>query len=182
MIWLGFEIIVIGIVFFLVISALLVVILGLLAEFWGAPFVPSNQKEMKIALDLAKPQPGEYLVDLGSGEGQVIRWAARHYQVEAVGYEIHPMLVLYSKFMSWIQRLDRVKFYNRNLFDADLTKTDILYLFLLPKTLKKLRLKIESELPKGSRIVAHGFKIPGWDKKLVQMIDRKIFPTYLYIK
>ena len=182
MIWLFFELTVIAIVFLLIFCALMVVILGLLAEFWGAPFVPSNYQEMKAALELAKIKKGEKFVDLGSGEGSAVRWAAKYYQAVAIGYEIHPMLVGYSRFVSWIQNLKKTNFYNQNLFSADISDVHVLYLFLLPKTLAKLKDKLERELPKGTRVIAHGFKIPGWDKKLKTKIDRKLFPTYLYIK
>ena len=56
------------------ILAVVVLILGFTA-FFGAPYVPSRRKELKMLFDETyKLNPNDTLVDLGSGDGVVLRW------------------------------------------------------------------------------------------------------------
>ena len=42
--------------------------------------------------------------------------------------------------------------------------------------------RFNKELKKKTLVISHGFKIPGWEKKLVNQLNNKPFPTYFYIK
>lgn len=153
---------------------------SMIAEILGAPFVPTSFKHAKEALVRAKLQKGQYLIELGSGDGRVVRYAVKHYQLKGLGVEFQPLLILYSRLIAWLQKLSDVDFKQQNFYNTDLTKADILFLFLLPHTLKKLRPKILKECKKGVLIISHGFRIEEMEKKLVDKIDRDIFPTYFY--
>ena len=77
----------------------LIVFAGFTA-FTGAPYVPSKPREVKRAFTkLYKLSAKDVMVDIGSGDGLVLR-AARRQGARAVGYEINPVLVLIAKWMS----------------------------------------------------------------------------------
>ncbi len=57
---------------------------------------------------------------------------------------------------------------------------DIIYLFLMPEMLIKLREKFEKESKKGAVFISHGFKIEGWEKYCFKTIPNTPFPTYYY--
>ena len=79
--------------------AIIVVLVGFVA-FTGAPYVPSKRRDVARAFEeLYKLTAKDVLVDIGSGDGVVLREAARH-GANAVGYEIHPLLVLVAKVLS----------------------------------------------------------------------------------
>ena len=79
------------------------IILGVVLLFWftaftGAPYVPSKKSDLRAAFTgLYHLGASDMLVDLGSGDGVVLR-TARRYGARAVGYEIGPVYV-------WVSRL-----------------------------------------------------------------------------
>src|SRR5690606_7426314 len=68
--------------------------------FFGAPYVPTRKKQVDEVFDkLYKLSPNDVLVDIGSGDGKLLR-AASARGARAVGYELNPLLVLLTKFLS----------------------------------------------------------------------------------
>lgn len=65
----------------------------------GAPYVPSHKKDVKRAFDYFGLSSTDTLIDIGSGDGIVLRIASR-YGAKAVGYEINPILVVISRMLS----------------------------------------------------------------------------------
>lgn len=152
----------------------------LLGDFLGAPYVPTNSKMVMEILEKAQFKKNQVFIELGSGDGRVVRAAAQKYQVKGVGVEIHPLLIFYSRFVSKLKGIGNVQFIQGNFFNMNLSAANVIFLFLLPKTLEKLKLKILKDCQKGTLIIAHGFKIKGWNSKLEYKINRPLFPTYFY--
>jgi len=76
-----------------------IVVIGLSA-FFGAPYVPSHRKDVRRMFDQLLPvDEGDILLDIGSGDGIVLREASRR-GAQAIGYEIHPLFVFISRFLS----------------------------------------------------------------------------------
>ena len=156
------------------------VLISIIVEFFGAPFVPTSQKVIDEILEKAKLKPHSVFIELGSGDGRVVRRAVRRYKVSGIGIEIHPYLYIYSLIKAKLERLDAIVFRRQSFFTTDLKGADTIFLFLLPRTLKKLRDKFSKECQRNCLIISHGFKIPGWDDQIIATIDRKNFPTYYY--
>lgn len=77
----------------------IVIVFGFVV-FRGAPYVPSRRKYIHQAFTkLYKITNKDVLVDVGSGDGVVLREAAK-LGAKAMGYELNPVLVLISKFLS----------------------------------------------------------------------------------
>src|SRR5579863_3157455 len=71
---------------------LIVLIFGIVV-FRGAPYVPSHRRFARAAFRTLYPlSDKDVLVDLGSGDGIILRLAAER-GARAVGYEINPILV-----------------------------------------------------------------------------------------
>ena len=135
----------------------------------GAPFVSSSKRRVKTLMEMAKLSPADVVADFGSGDGRIIRAAARAGANEAVGYEIQPALVLWSKLLS--QNLSNVRFILGSFWPADLSKTTVVFLYQLPPVMARLAPKFKEELPNGARIVSNGFAFPD-DWKPVEEKDR----------
>src|SRR4029453_10363007 len=60
----------------------------------GAPYVPTPTAIVDRMLTLAKVGPGDYVIDLGSGDGRLVTTAVAKYKARGgMGVEIDPKLV-----------------------------------------------------------------------------------------
>ena len=129
-----------------------------------APFVPSPEEVIRKMLDMAQPTQGEILYDLGCGDGRIVVIAARDYLMKAVGIEMREDLA--AKAQEEIKKSNlegKAEIIQANLFDVDLSKADVVTLYLTTGGNKKLKPKFEKELRLGSRVVSHDFAIPRWN-------------------
>ncbi len=144
-----------------IIVAVFVVLFGLVV-FVGAPYVPSQRKYVKRAFDsLYKVGPKDVLVDVGSGDGVVLRIAASR-GAKAIGYEINPLLVLISRLLS---RGDtRIETRWSNFWQVALpADTTVVYAFSVSRDARKLTRKIQQEadrLDRGLVLLCHGSPLP----------------------
>ena len=77
---------------------LLVTLFMCLPILFGAPFEPSRMKRIKLMLKFSSPKKGQKVAELGSGNGKVaIEFAKVNPGIKVDGYEINPLLVLYSR-------------------------------------------------------------------------------------
>src|ERR1700682_3394441 len=61
------------------------------------PYVATPAKVVDAMLDLANIKNGDVLVDLGSGDGRIVRAAAKKFGIKSIGVEIEPDLVRKSE-------------------------------------------------------------------------------------
>jgi len=125
----------------------------------GAPYLPTLRKQQKEALDLLSLKPGQLLIELGSGDGRILKEAARR-GITAIGYEINPFLVIYSKISCWSVR-KLVKTHWRNFWHVSISPADGIYTFLLDRYMPKLDKKIATETTKPLKFVSFSFELPG---------------------
>lgn len=124
----------------------------------GAPYLPLLRRSQKQVLDLAELKAGETLLDLGSGDGAVLRAAARR-GARAVGYEINPWLFLYSKVACWPWRR-QIEIKYGNYWQARWPEADVIYVFLIEHYMAKLERQLEERLKTPTRVVSYVFKLP----------------------
>jgi SAM-dependent methyltransferase len=132
----------------------------------GPPYLPTMRLQIKTALDMLDLNPGETMLELGSGDGRVARAAAQR-GIKVVGYEINPLLVLYSRIITWRYR-NNVRIIWGNLWTKQWPdEASAIYTFLLEKFMPKLDNKItQTYNGKNIKLVSFAFSIPG--KKAVQ--------------
>lgn len=126
---------------------------------FGAPYLPTLKRQTRAAFELLDLKPGQFLVELGSGDGRVLRYAAQQ-GIRGVGYELNPLLVWYSTIANWRYR-HLISFKCRNYWQVKLPQCDGIYTFLLDKYMTKLDKKITSEVKPPVKLVTYAFKIPG---------------------
>src|SRR6185295_2133181 len=96
---------------------------------FGAPYLPTLRIRTNDALDLLDLKPGEVMLELGSGDGRILRAAAER-GITAIGYELNPLLVWYSHLVCFkYRKLVTVKC--RNYWQVKLPNCDGIYVFLL---------------------------------------------------
>lgn len=144
----------------LVVSFLLFAAFTFVVAF-GAPFLPTLSKRVPDALKLIDLKKGQTLIELGSGDGRILKAAAEQ-GLNAVGYELNPLLVMYSKIVTFRYR-KQIKIKWGNFWTKQWPEADGIFVFLLQPYMEKLDTKIVQNYPKGIRLVSFAFTIP--DKK-----------------
>jgi hypothetical protein len=87
--------------------------------------------------------------------------AADKYGAKAIGIEIDPELVKVSLAKAQESGVkDRVTINRADMFSVDLSKADVVAVYLPPKLLERLRPQFE-KMKSGSRLVSHYFELPG---------------------
>ncbi len=125
-------------------------------------WVPSPPEMVSKMMEIAKVTPADYVIDLGSGDGRNVIAAAK-LGAHALGVEYNPdMVVLSEKLAKEAGVADKATFVQGDMYEADISKANVMALFLLPVNLNKLAPKF-LDLAPGSRIVANTFGIDGWE-------------------
>lgn len=145
----------------------------------GSPYVPSKQKELEYILKEAPLKKGKIFIELGCGDGRVVRTAVKKYRVKGIGIDVNPLIIHYARFLTCRQKIS-CEFLTQNLLDSDYRKADYIYLFLMPDLLKKLLPFLENQLKKNAVVISHGFKLHDWEQYLFKTISHVPFPTYFY--
>ena len=71
-------------------AVLLVLLLGFtISSISGATWVPARAYDIEALLDDAKIKPGSVYIELGCGDGRLVRGAAKR-GARAIGYELNP--------------------------------------------------------------------------------------------
>ena len=110
-------------------------------------------------LQMAHPKKSDLVYDLGCGDGRILILAAQKYGCRGVGYDIDPERVKASKenvARNHVENL--VKIIQADIFTVDLSKADVIPLYLLPEMNRKLLPQLEKMKP-GSRIVCHNYDL-----------------------
>jgi hypothetical protein len=121
------------------------------------PYVPTPQDVVERMLDIANVKPGEYLIDLGSGDGRIVVTAAQR-GARAYGVDLNPKRV--AEGVANAARAgvsDRATFEVKDLFDTDISKADVVTTYLLPLVNLDLRPRLLEQMRPGARLVTHAF-------------------------
>jgi len=124
-------------------------------------WLPSADTMVRRMLDLGRVTKKDFLIDLGSGDGRTVIAAAKR-GARALGVEFNPDLVEFAKRQAAGAGVaDRARFVRGDLFEADLSKADVITLFLLDEINLMLRPKLLRLRP-GTRIVSNTFDMGEW--------------------
>ncbi|MEK6245927.1 MAG: class I SAM-dependent methyltransferase [Pseudomonadota bacterium] len=124
-------------------------------------WVPTPQVVVDKMLDMAKVTPGDFVMDLGSGDGRTVITAAKR-GARALGIEYNPDMVELSKRNAEKEGVTgKATFIKADLFETDFSRASVITMFLLPDINLKLRPKILALKP-GTRIVSNSFTMGDW--------------------
>ena len=139
-------------------------------------YVPTSMNVVDAILEFGGVGPGDFLVDLGSGDGRISIRAARRFGTRGFGVEIEPHLVQSARDEARKQGVsDKVTFETRDLFGTDLGRATVITAYLLPSLNLRLRPQLFEQLKPGSRILTHDFDFGDWlpDRKLTVDVPDK---------
>lgn len=146
----------------------------------GAMFVPTANIRVKTFLDAVPMNAEDLLVDIGCGDGRVLRAAKRRYGVTALGFEIN--FLAYSIARIRNLGIEGVRVRWGNFWKADLGDADVVFCYLFPDVMERLAEKLGKELRPGTRVASCNFSIPGWKPLKVLFPDSSLHndPIYVY--
>jgi Methyltransferase domain len=121
------------------------------------PYVPTPPDVVERMLDMANLKSGEYLIDLGSGDGRIVVTAAQR-GARAYGVDLNPKRVAEGVANAAKAGVsDRATFEVKDLFDTDISKADVVTTYLLPLVNLDLRPRLLEQMRPGARLVTHAF-------------------------
>ena len=148
------------------------------------PYVPTPGIVVEAMLSMAEVDEGDLLYDLGCGDGRIVITAAKTYGSRGVGIDIDPQRIKECNENARREDvLDKVEFFQRDLFETDFSKASVVTLYLLTEINRKLRPKLLEELRPGTRVVSHDFGMGTWqaDKETLLEDDWEIHSIFLWI-
>jgi precorrin-6B methylase 2 len=144
------------------------------------PYVPTSPEVVNAMLKLAEVNEDDLLYDLGCGDGRIVVAAARDFGARGVGVDSNPVRIKESNENAKNNGVtDKVKFYEENLFETDISDATVIGIYLLNSVNLKLRPKFLSDLKPGTRVVSHAFDMDDWQPDAHQEVDNR--DIYLWI-
>ena len=135
-------------------------------------------------LQMAGVKKDDLVVDLGCGDGRMLVLAAQKYGSRGIGYDIDPIMVKASRENARVNKVDGlVKIIQADIFTVDISRADVLPLYLLPEMNLRLLPQLETLKP-GSRLVLHNYDLEGFVPDKVETVisneDNSSHTLYLY--
>ncbi len=139
----------------------------------SVPYVPTPQEVVERMLQIAKVTPSDYVIDLGSGDGRIVVTAAKKHGARGFGVDLNPERIAEANANARKAGVtDKVSFYQRDLFETDLSEATVITMYLLPRVNLELRPKL-LELKPGTRVVSHDFSMDDWKPDAHVQMDAK---------
>lgn len=149
----------------IVLLLIIVFLFLLLSMFWPpdspwAPWWRTNRKTARSMCRLAKVDKDDIVYDLGSGDGTALMIAAKEFGARGVGIEIDPLRYFVSSILLHSNRLShKIKIIRKNFFDVNISDATVIFVYLVPRVLEKLKPKFLNELKPGTAIISYKYKI-----------------------
>jgi len=146
----------------------------------GALYVSTSRTRISAFLDAIPMNPGQVLVDLGCGDGRVLREAYRRYGTRGIGYELNPLAYVRARLQCIPFRGIRIS--RESFWDVSLAEADIVFCYLFPDVMKRLADKISKEAAPGMIVVSANFSLPGFAPEHVLRPGNSLHndPIYIY--
>ena len=140
-------------------------IIFLVTALTGAPYVPTHKKQAdEVFLELRPVSDDDSVLDIGSGDGVVMRSALEAGAGRAVGYEITPILVI----ISWLRLLSygkKASIELKNFWSSPFPDdTTVVYTFGESRDILKMYKRVQQEAIRLNRsidFVSYAFEVPG---------------------
>ncbi len=134
------------------------------------PYYPSRESRVKKLLEVFEPKSGVKIIDLGSGDGRILRILSSKYD-DIYLYGVEKDKVLFDISNKLSKGYGNIKIFNGDLFHVDISRYDIVYTYLTSDALKRLRDRAEDFLSRGGTWIALDYSIPGIKPRHIIKLD-----------
>jgi len=109
---------------------------------------------------LAKVSKKDIIYDLGCGDGTALIVASQEFGARGVGIEIDPLRAFISTLVLHSAKVqNKIIIKRKNFFDVDISEASVVFVYLVPKALERLKPKLLKELKQGTLLVSFKYKI-----------------------
>lgn len=129
----------------------------------SAPFLASGKGVVRKAIENIDVEREMKVYELGCGKADFLKELRKKYpdrELRLTGVEdfIFPLILLniQNKIFGY-----NIEIKGEDIFQTDISDADMIYCFLNPKTMEKMKNKFLFECDPGTRIVSYQFSIPG---------------------
>ena len=142
-------------------------------------WVPTPERMIRRLLQLADTTKDDVVIDLGSGDGRIPIYAAKHFGAFGIGVELERNLVELSNKSAAAEGVaNRVRFLQQDLFEADISAATVIALYISPGVMERLRPRLLALKP-GTRVVSHHFTLGDWQPDEVIQVEGRT--GYLWV-
>jgi SAM-dependent methyltransferase len=147
------------------------------AQELDVPYVSTPQTVVEKMLDVADVGPGDYVIDLGCGDGRIVVAAARR-GAYGHGIDLDPKRIREARENARTAGVEgQVMFLKEDIFKTDFSRANVITMYLLSSINLKLRPKLLKKLEPGTKIVSHNFDMGDWEPdKHIRLDDREFLP------
>jgi precorrin-6B methylase 2 len=168
------------IAFLVLLTAALAVTMILNLVVLRVPYIPTSPAVAREMVRFAGLTGTETIMDLGAGDGRVLIEALHiHPRLTAIGIEYVPtvwmigkLLIRWHKVPAELRLGDALK--------ADVSKADVIFLYMSPNLMKKLQKKFDAELPKGTPVISHTFRFEGREPAAETAVGKEKIRKYIW--
>lgn len=143
-----------------------------------APWVPTPRHELDRLVAALDVGPGDRVVDLGAGDGRVVRALAERTGAEAVGVEATPLWWLLAQLRTAGQPLATVHL--GDLYRTDLSEADAVYVWGTASSVGTSAFEdhLRSTARPGTRVVSYSTALATWSPGVVDRAGER--PMFVY--
>lgn len=124
-----------------------------------APTVGTYSSHYDLMREKLKLGDGLSLIDLGCGDGWLLRFMQSHYQFSSLdGIDNNLMVVYRWRFLNYLLSKKNIHLYHGDIQDIDISKYDLIYLFLLPKHLDNIQNRLQDNMKSNAIIICNTFE------------------------
>ena len=160
-------------IFVIVVIYFLSLVIGLIRA-RGVPFVSLSKKQLEAINRYIKLQPTDKFVDLGCGDGRVLRMFEKQGVKDLTGYEVNFCAYLVAKIKGKSYK-SKAKIYFKNFKKVNLSKYNIVFCYLMDYYVNSpsFKEKFDRELKPGTKIISYVFEIKNWHKPEIIYTNEK---------
>ncbi len=132
------------------------------AQELDVPYVPTPENVVEKMLEMADVGPGDYVIDLGSGDGRIVIAAAKR-GAYGHGIDIDPKRIKEARENARKAEVEgKVLFVQEDIFKTDFSRANVITMYLLNSVNLQLRSSLLTRLKPGTRVVSHDFDMNDW--------------------
>ena len=161
----------------------IICISNLSAQRLDVPYVRTPYEVVDAMLKIADVGQGDYVIDLGSGDGRIVIGAVKR-GAFGHGVDIDQERITEAYEKAKIEDVqDKVIFLRENIFETDFSKATVVTMYLLSSINERLRPNLFEQLKPGTRVVSHDFDMGDWkpDQELTVEIGRGGYDDLHYV-